>query len=108
MPLIAWDTNPDAVWTGQDAFPAAYETYAPVSQVSEIAPLELGTTLASYGARRSAPMHPTAEAARAFMDLLGGELRPDAAMEDAFATLRARETRPLTVATQRSGPPLAR
>lgn len=40
-----------------------------------------------------------------FMEALGGEIRPDAEAEHAFASVRARQTRPATVVRRRSGPP---
>lgn len=42
-----------------------------------------------------------------FMEALGGEVRPDAEAEAAFATVRSTHIRPATAVRRRSGPPLA-
>lgn len=44
----------------------------------------------------------------AFMDALGGETRPDAEAERAFAAARASRTRPAAVVRRRSEPPRPR
>jgi hypothetical protein len=46
-------------------------------------------------------------AVTAFMEALGGEIRPDAEAEQAFAAARAQRMRPAIVAGRRSPPPLS-
>ena len=83
--------------------------YAPFtsSQVSQ--PLLTYRTQAVFStATYPGPADSQQRAARAFMEALGGEIRPDAEAEQAFVAARAQRVRPAVVVRRRSSPPASR
>jgi hypothetical protein len=103
MPLTAWTPELDVLQETQGGW--SYRPAFTTSQVSE--PLAthqtravLATAYVDAGSQQ--------RAARWFIEALGGETRPDAEAERAFAAVRAQRVRSLTAVTRRSGPPRSR
>lgn len=93
MPATAWAPEIDLL-------------YAPFTSSQVSTPLQTYQTQAVLSTSAYAPTADSQyRAARAFMDALGGELRPDVEAERAFAAVRAQRVRKVTVDRRRSGPP---
>lgn len=77
------------------------------TQTSEPRKVRQTRTLDGFG-RASSSAASLHRGTRAFMDALGGETRPNAEAEAAFAAARQRRVRHANVVGRRSGPPRAR
>ncbi len=104
MPLLAWTPELDMLRNVRSAW------HAPAFRDSQVTmPLReyvTGPVPSTVYIRTEAASQQ--RAVMAFMDALGGEMRPDAEAEQAFASARAQRVRPATVVARRSSPPPAR
>ncbi len=101
LALAPWASELDLL---RDARTASHAPAFANSQVSEL--LVVGQTRTVFFSGQPPVVGGSQHrAVEWFMDALGGEIRPDAEAERAFAAARARRTRPATGVRRRSGPP---
>ena len=104
MPFTAWAPELDALQNVRSAWHAPAFTNSQVTE--QLREYGTQTVLATAPLRTDAASQQRAVVA--FMEALGGELRPDAEAERAFAAARVQRVRPATVVARRSSPPSAR